>query len=97
MRSEQFRALRVQGCHQDVCGQSAAPADAAAWTASPLPLLAIHEAVAARPERVTNDFKACASRAMNQAPLYAAKCKRWTGHGSMRRLVTQADVYARTR
>ncbi len=49
----------------------------------------------AAPERVMNDFKAYASRALNQAGVDAPDCKRWTRHGSTRYLWTQEEVDAR--
>ncbi len=48
VRSNEFRALTVQGFYQEVYGQATDPADAAAWAASPLHLLAIREALATR-------------------------------------------------
>jgi REP element-mobilizing transposase RayT len=46
----------------------------------------VHTVVAAEvpPERVMSDFKAYASRRLNQMELDAPKRKRWTRHGSTR-------------
>jgi REP element-mobilizing transposase RayT len=46
----------------------------------------------AAPERILNDFKAYASRALNVAGLDAADCKRWTRHGSTRYLWSEESV-----
>jgi hypothetical protein len=50
-----------------------------------------------RPERVMNDFKAYASRALNRSSLDAADCKRWTRHGSTVYLWTDDEVLTRVR
>ena len=47
---------------------------------------------AANPERVMNDFKAYASRALNAAGLDPSERKRWTRHGSTRYLWTPQRV-----
>ena len=54
----------------------------------------IHAVVQAglAPERVMNVLKADASRALNQAGLDGADCKRWTRHGSTRYLWRNTDV-----
>jgi hypothetical protein len=44
------------------------------------------------PEQVMTILKAYASRALNQAGLDGADCKRWTRHGSTRYLWRNADV-----
>jgi REP element-mobilizing transposase RayT len=49
------------------------------------------------PERVMNDFKAYASRALNRSHLDAAACKRWTRHGSTIYLWTDDEVLTRVR
>ncbi|HTU20832.1 MAG TPA: transposase [Gemmataceae bacterium] len=46
----------------------------------------------AAPERVLNDFKSYASRALNAAGIDPAECKRWTRHGSTIYLWTEASV-----
>ena len=46
----------------------------------------------AAPERILNDFKAYASRALNAAGLDAADCRRWTRHGSTLYLWTDASL-----
>jgi REP element-mobilizing transposase RayT len=67
------------------------------------PLLAVHVRVshlhvivAARdaPERIMNDFKAYSSRALNRGGLESRDQKRWTRHGSTRKLWKEADVAA---
>ncbi len=50
VRSNEFRAVQVQGFYQEVYGQTADPADAAQWAATPLSLLTIRDALAARPD-----------------------------------------------
>ncbi len=50
VRSNEFRALSVQGFYLEVYGQAADPADAAQWAASPLHLLAVRDALASRPD-----------------------------------------------
>jgi REP element-mobilizing transposase RayT len=46
----------------------------------------------ARPEKVMNDFKAYASRALNAAGLDLADRMRWSRHGSTRYLNTEDEV-----
>lgn len=46
------------------------------------------------PEKVLNDFKAYASRHLNQAGLDEPDCKRWTRHGSTRYLWKPEQVEA---
>jgi len=48
----------------------------------------------APPEKVMNDFKAYASRHLNQAGLDDPECKRWTRHGSTRYLWKPEQVEA---
>jgi REP element-mobilizing transposase RayT len=48
----------------------------------------------ARPERVMNDFKAYASRRLNEAGGEPPGRRRWTRHGSTRYLWTEAEVRA---
>jgi hypothetical protein len=50
VRSNEFRALQVQEFYREQFGQPASPADAAQWAAAPFDLLAIREALAARPD-----------------------------------------------
>lgn len=47
-----------------------------------------------RPEKVMNDFKAYASRKLNQAGFDYPERKRWTRHGSTRYLFRPAEVEA---
>jgi len=49
---------------------------------------------AARPERVMNDFKAYASRALKQAVAEGPDRKRWARHGSTRYLWQREQVSA---
>jgi REP element-mobilizing transposase RayT len=67
------------------------------------PLLAVHVRVSHlhvvvaapdAPERVMNDFKAYSSRALNSSGLNSRDQKRWTRHGSTRKLWKEADVVA---
>ncbi len=70
------------------------------------PLLAVHVrtnhvhavvAASALPERIMNDFKAYSTRALNRSGLDNRDAKRWTRHGSTRRLWRQRDVEAAIR
>ncbi len=70
------------------------------------PLLAVHvrtshvHAVVAAfdvPERIMNDFKAYGTRALNRSRLDDRDAKRWTRHGSTRRLWRERDVEAAIR
>jgi REP element-mobilizing transposase RayT len=45
-----------------------------------------------RPERITNDLKAFASRYLNRTKLDRPGCKRWARHGSTRWLWSREDV-----
>jgi REP element-mobilizing transposase RayT len=69
------------------------------WDLLALHVRATHVHVIVRaetaPERILNDFKAYASRALNAAVIDAADCKRWTRHGSTRYLWTQASIEAK--
>jgi REP element-mobilizing transposase RayT len=58
---------------------------------------AVVQAEGERPERVMNDFKAYASRALNRSHLDSANCTRWTRHGSTLYLWTDNEVLARVR
>lgn len=48
--------------------------------------------VEARPERIMNEFKSYASRALNQLGSYGPDRKRWARHGSTRWLWKDEDV-----
>ncbi len=48
------------------------------------------------PERMMNDFKAYASRALNAAGIDPPDCKRWTRHGSTRYINDDAYLAAAT-
>jgi REP element-mobilizing transposase RayT len=50
---------------------------------------------ALKPERILNDFKAYASRALNAAKQDHTERKRWTRHGSTRYLWTEEEVAAK--
>jgi REP element-mobilizing transposase RayT len=49
------------------------------------------------PERVMNDFKVYCTRALNRSGVDPPDRKRWTRHGSTRKLWTHADVEAAIR
>jgi REP element-mobilizing transposase RayT len=51
----------------------------------------------AKPEKVMGDFKAYASRRLNQCAVDGAERKRWTRHGSTRWLFNREDVAAAIR
>jgi REP element-mobilizing transposase RayT len=56
----------------------------------------VHVIVAAdlEPERVMNDFKAYASRALNESRLDPSERKRWTRHGSTRYIKGESHLRA---